>query len=273
VLRECAREPPRAEDPAPTGSARSAALERVLQRLLPRERAVLHLVGVAGLDEREAACVLGVSRFDQACANLRRALLEESLFGNDIELFDEAVEAHVGYPSLRQLDELLAGRARPARPQVAVAALVLATAAAGAAFLAPRPVSAAVVDETWSCSAAAGIQIAAAGNFLHLAPALQLRDGPERFAVGTRGCRPTRLHIPLASDAPRATHIDGMFAAACDPEKTVFLRARITLSHGVVTRVEVAVTDGRSGRPIVYVDWSPTRIASWLASGCTAFPV
>jgi hypothetical protein len=132
--------------------------------------------------------------------------------------------------------------------------------------------AAAVVDETWSCSAGAGLQVDAAGGFLHLAPALQLRDAPLRFALGMRGCRLTTLRVPVASD-PRATHVNGSFAAACAPEKTVFLHARITLSHGVATRAEVAVSDGRSGRTIAYVDWSPKRIASWLARGCTVFPV
>jgi sigma-70-like protein len=278
VLRECARGPVAVA--LPPGDARRAALDRVLHRLSPRERAVLHLVAVAGLEEAEAAAVLGLTAGETrrllagAELRLRRALLDESLFGNEVDLFDEAVEAHVGYLRPGRLLELQPAPERLSRrTATAVLGLVVLAAAAGAAFLAARPVAAAVLDETWSCNAGAGIQVAVAGGFLHLAPALQIRDDPQEFALGTRGCRLTQLHVALPPDSPRATHIAGAFAAACDPEKTVVLRARITLSHGVATRAEVAVRDGRSGRAIAYVDWSPKRIASWVARGCTAFPV
>jgi hypothetical protein len=282
VLRECARELHRPQDTVTVArDPRRAALERVLGRLLPRERAVLHLFAVAGLDARDASSVLGLGVaetqgfFELASGQLRRALLDESLFGNDVELFDEAVEAHVGYLRRERLEELRLVRAQPSRPRtaIAVSALAFVAAAAGAAFLAARPVAAAVVDETWSCTATAGIQVAAGHGFLHLAPAVQLRDAPVTFALGTPRCRHLRLRIPLGSNAPHSTQVSGSFTAACKPEKVIIFRARITLSHGVAARAEVTVRDERSGRTIAYVDWSPKRITSWLAPGCTAFPV
>lgn len=282
VLRECARElhrPPGAVSVARDG--RGAALDRVLGRLLPRERAVLHLIAVAGLDARDASHVLGLGEsatsavYENACVRLRLALLDESLFGNEVELFDEAVEAHVGYLRQELLEELRSLRAQPPRRRTVTAVLAVSVVAsgAGAAFLAARPVAAAAVDETWSCTAPAGIQVAVGHAFLHLAPAVQLRDAPVTFALGERRCRHVRLRIPLASDAAHGTKVVGSFTAACKPERVIVFRARITLSHGVAARAEVAVRDQRSGRTIAYVDWSPKRIRSWLAPGCTAFPV
>jgi hypothetical protein len=280
VLRECGRELHSRAAGRVARDPRRAALERVLGRLLPRERAVLHLVAVAGLDAHDASRVLGLGEpatsrlFEAACGRLRRALLEESLLGNDVELFDEAVEAHVGYLGRERLEELRPVRSQPRRRgATAVLGLAVVATGAGAAFLAARPVAAAVVDETWSCAAPAGIQVAAGHSSLHLAPAVQLRDAPVTFALGAQRCRHLRLRIPFDSDTAHSTKVVGSFVAACKPEKVIIFRARITLSHGVAARAEVAVRDERSGRTIAYVDWSPKKIKSWLAPGCTAFPV
>jgi hypothetical protein len=61
----------------------------------------------------------------------------------------------------------------------------------------------------------------------------------------------------------------GSFFASCNAATRIVYRARVTITRGSPSRAVLAVRDARSRRPLGYVEWTPTRIASWFARACS----
>jgi len=68
------------------------------------------------------------------------------------------------------------------------------------------------------------------------------------------------------------THFIGGFELSCTAPATVVVRARITISGGKPVAAKLAVRSASTAKPILFVVWSPTRVASWFSSRCTSYP-
>lgn len=83
--------------------------------------------------------------------------------------------------------------------------------------------------------------------------------------------------IPLSPNGLRSAGVfTGSGAAgiyrACDLAQPATFRMRLTLAKsGLPVAAKLAIRSGKKLRPIAYVDWTPTRIRSWLAPGCQQY--
>lgn len=64
----------------------------------------------------------------------------------------------------------------------------------------------------------------------------------------------------------------GGISADCALADPATLRMRVTLGKsGAPTAATLALRGGRKLRPIAYVEWTPTHVTAWLASGCDPY--
>jgi hypothetical protein len=224
----------------------------------------------------------------------------------DVELFDEAVEHHVA-PALPGFFEEL-WREAERRQRIAArrwrrVALVLAVAAAAATTAAgvlasSRAPLSATIDQTWSCATAhlgganrvewrTSVTTPSTDAYFFFTPqpqaatqnlgppALRLDTHPGKVTWDPQRC--VRSHTPVALTSKGlkpeivvTTHFVGYTTSGCRSSARILLHARVTVSRGEPVHAKIAVVNAGSHRPIGYVDWSPTRIATWT-SKCTSY--
>jgi hypothetical protein len=188
-----------------------------------------------------------------------------------------------------------------------VLALLAAAAISSAAVLAASPAAANVVDVRGVCAAqiVGGIPVFSVTAVpsgrppkklvnvkpppgFHVDPSLFLTtghefDAPPLFSLSTyfsgyqldrRTCTPTRsaialTHSALPADGVSATDKNSRIHFRCLGAGTFAFRLRIVNDKsGVPASAQVAVVRAKTGKPIVYVEWSPTRVDGWAAPSC-----
>lgn len=224
---------------------------------------------------------------------------------SDVELFDEAVEHHVApaMPSFfdqfwreaERRQRIAARRWRAAALVCAVVALA-AVAAAGVMASARFPASS-IEDQTWSCAVprGAGYQVQwrtsvttpSTNAYFFFTPqpqaatqvlgpaALRLDTHPGKVTWDAARCTRSHVAVPLTAKglSPEivvTTHFVGSTMSTCQSAARILLHARVTVSKGEPVRAKIAVVTAATRRPVGYVDWTPTRIATWT-SKCESF--
>lgn len=74
----------------------------------------------------------------------------------------------------------------------------------------------------------------------------------------------TRAGLPLY-DAVRSS---GDISARCFAGTTITARIQAVVSHGVATSAKLLVRTGKKPRPLLYVEWTPTKIAVYATDDC-----
>ena len=223
----------------------------------------------------------------------------------EAELLLEAAEPHTepaSEPFFEQLWREAERRQRLAARRWRRACIALAAVAAGAVaaagVFASRVDGAAVVDQTWSCPVTPTVTgvprvelhgsvdtprttaffrmtvMPDASMEFHELTQLAFFHRPESLAFDSHRCRRTNASVPLtpARLVPNSvvtTTFVGAFGALCATGSSIDFHVRATLSHGTPTHARIAIRSGR--KPVAYVDWSPTRIATYFETRCATY--
>ncbi len=183
-------------------------------------------------------------------------------------------------------------------------AAVAAAAIAAASVLAATRTSVltnGVIDETLSCQARVLAQrpsIQVGGNVITaktpvasvdlptvyrkaqglLVPQVAFASTPNSFTVDRTVCRTSKRRVPLApAGLPANAVVTPTFAGSwgnicvmADRANAdqVLVHVRVTVVHGIPSRGELAVRNEETGKPVAYVVWTPTRLASFSLATC-----
>lgn len=105
------------------------------------------------------------------------------------------------------------------------------------------------------------------------APVFSLSTQASGYQLDRRTCPPTSMSIPLARQGlGNPVHLDQknlrLVVRCLGPARFAF-RVRIANDrYGVPLRAQIAVANARTGKQLVYIAWSPTRIDGWSAPSC-----
>jgi hypothetical protein len=195
--------------------------------------------------------------------------------------------------------------ARRWRP-VAIAALVVAAAAiSGAGVLARGGQASVTIDRTIACPVPirGGVPVfhlfaQARGKYLFqgkltgsaaqlavgtTAPGLSSREDfvsvtsfRGGFGIDQQRCHAAsqialeRSGLPKDADyLPNQPGVGGMFGATCLSASTITVRLRTRIAaSGAPVWAKLAVRSGKKLRPIVYVDWTPDKVTTYLSPDC-----
>lgn len=81
--------------------------------------------------------------------------------------------------------------------------------------------------------------------------------------------RPALTARGLKHDTVVTTHFIGSVSARCSVPPRIRFRVRVAVVRGEPTSAKLIVVTERRTRPVLYVEWTPTRIAVWDRSGCS----
>jgi hypothetical protein len=105
------------------------------------------------------------------------------------------------------------------------------------------------------------------------APVFSFSTQASGYQLDRRSCPPTSASIPLAREGlGNPVHLDAkslrLVVRCLGPARFAF-RARITNDrYGVPIRAQIAAANARTGKQLVYIAWSPTRVDGWSAASC-----
>jgi len=225
---------------------------------------------------------------------------------SDFDLFDEAVEQHVTPAAPSFFEDLWREAERRQRTaarhwrRAALAFAVLAAAATAAAgvLAASHFATATTLDQTWSCPVAwigagphvqwrASVTTPSTDAYFFFTPAphasvqdlgppaLRLDTHPGKVTWDPQRCVRSRVAVPLTPKGLQpetvvTTHFVGYTESDCLAAARILVRARVSLAHGEPVRAKVVVVNAATRKPVGYVDWSPSRIATWT-SKCESY--
>lgn len=157
-----------------------------------------------------------------------------------------------------------------------------------------------VVDETWSCPVfpeGATHQVGFVGSVdvgrgatmqfwptplaydePAVLPGVEVKTRPGSITWDPRKkCARSHVKLSLAPHGLRKESVVttkwlGTTTAHCASETQILFRARIIVERGEPAHARVIAVDLRSRKPLGYLDWTPTRIASWFGPTCEAQP-
>lgn len=190
------------------------------------------------------------------------------------------------------------------RTSIVLAAVAAAAIAAASVLAATRAsvLTNGVIDETLSCQARVLAQrpsIQVGGNVITaktpvasvdlltvyrktaqglLVPQVAFASTPNSFTVDRTVCRTSKRRVPLApAGLPANAVVTPTFAGSwgnicvtADRANAdrVLVHVRVTVVHGIPSRGELAVRNEETGKPVAYVVWTPTRLASFSLATC-----
>jgi len=86
-------------------------------------------------------------------------------------------------------------------------------------------------------------------------------------------CEPAKTiplsHRGLEQDVVVTTHFVGSTYVVCHAAPHIRFRARISVAHGEATHAQLVAVADNPSKPILYTDWTPSRIAVWIRPRCT----
>lgn len=103
---------------------------------------------------------------------------------------------------------------------------------------------------------------------------LQFSEKPDSFKVDPTGCRASRAKVAftpkgLIDNGVVTQNYIGGFKASCKVTTTrVDVHLRLTLRDDAPIKALIAVRNQKGGKAVAYLNWTPTRQATFLSAGC-----
>jgi hypothetical protein len=106
----------------------------------------------------------------------------------------------------------------------------------------------------------AGVEVGTHPGTIAWDPRHVCERSPPPLAFAARG---------LKQDAVVTTHFVGSVSARCRVPSRIRFRVRVTVVRDEPTSAKLIVVTERRAQPVLYVEWTPTRIAVWDRPGCS----